>query len=66
MRIGRLTWPSEAAQAPAGRPVPRRQRHGIELMLVLAIICFAGFSTFSAISATHGSSGSDRNAVRYH
>jgi hypothetical protein len=65
MRIGRLTWPSEAAAAPAGRPVPRRQRHGIEYVLIVAIIGFAGLSTFNAISAKHGSPASERAAVRY-
>ena len=65
MKIARLTGPSEAAASPAGRPVPRRERHAVEYGLVLAIICFASISTFNAISAKHSSNASERAAVRY-
>ncbi len=65
MKIARLTWPREATVPSAGRPVPRRQRHGIEFGLVLVIICFASISTFNAISAKHSSTASERVAVRY-
>jgi len=65
MKIGHLTWPREGAVPPADRPVPRRQRHGIEYGLVLAIICFASISTFNAINGKHSTSSPDRVAVRH-
>lgn len=65
MKIGRLTWPSEATTPSASRSVPRRRRHGVEYGLVLAITCFATLSTFNAITAKHGSAANERVAVRY-
>lgn len=65
MKIGRMTWPSEATILSAGRSVPRRRRHGVEYGLVLAIACFATLSTFNAITAKHGSTSTERVAVRY-
>lgn len=65
MRIARPTWPREVASSPAGRPVPRRQRHAVEYCLVVAILCFVSVSTFTAVSFKHGSSATDRVGVRY-
>ena len=65
MRIARLTWPWEAAATSTGRPVPRRERHGVEYGLVLAILCFASISTFNAITAKHSTSAPEQATVRY-
>jgi hypothetical protein len=65
MKTGYLTWPWKAATAPADRPsVPRRQRHGVEYCLVLAIVCFAALSTFNAIAAKHSPASTDQVALR--
>lgn len=65
MKIARPTWPTEAAPSPAGRAVPRRQRHVVEYCLVVAILCFVSISTFTAVSFKHGSTASERAGVRY-
>ena len=65
MKIGRLTWPTEAATSPTCRPVPRRQRHGVEYGLVIAILCFACISTFNAITAKHTPSSPNQATVSY-
>lgn len=49
----------------AGRPAPRRQRHGVEYGLALAILCFISISTVTAINLKPESPTSDRVAVRY-
>lgn len=65
MKIALPTWPREATVTSAGRPVPRRQRHGVEYGLVLAILCFASISTFNAITAKHSTSAPEQVTVRY-
>jgi hypothetical protein len=63
MKIARPTRPWEAA--PAGRPVQRRRRHGVEYGLVFAIVCFISISTITAINMKPDLGPGDRVAVRY-
>jgi len=63
MKIARPARPWEEA-SPADRPVPRRQRYGVEYGLALAILCFISVSTITAINMKPDSIANDRVAVR--
>ncbi len=65
MKIERPARPWETASPPAGRSVPRRQRHGVEYGLALAILCFISVSTVTAINMKPDSIASDRVVARY-
>lgn len=65
MKTVRPSRPWEAPAATAGRSAPRRQRHGVEYGLALAILCFISVSTVTAINLKPESPTSDRVAVRY-
>lgn len=63
MKTARPSRPWEAL--PAARPVPRRQRHGVEYGLALAILCFISISTVTAINLKPDSPSSDQVSARY-